>query len=227
MTLVPLESNPEVMTKFIHKIGVPAKWKLSDVYGLDEPLLAMVPKPVLALILLLPETEKAKAYAAELESKIKAEGKEPPKNIFHMKQCVTNACGTVALIHSILNNLDQIDLNDGALKNFYEEAKDLSFVERGELLMKETNEIIDAHKQLAKEGQTQAPPEDEPVVHHFVAFVEKDGTLYELDGCKSAPINHGPTTKEAVLDNAAKVCKEYMARDPGEVHFTMMALVAN
>ncbi|CAG5081368.1 Similar to Uch: Ubiquitin carboxyl-terminal hydrolase (Drosophila melanogaster) [Cotesia congregata] len=92
----------------------------------------------------------------------------------------------------------KIDLNDGALKNFYEEAKDLSFVERGELLMKETNEIIDAHKQLAKEGQTQAPPEDEPVVHHFVTFV---------DGCKSAPINHGPTTKEAILDNAAKVCK--------------------
>lgn len=46
--------------------------------------------------------------------------------------------------------------------------------------MKETNGIIEAHKQLAQEGQTQAPPEDEPVVHHFVAFVEKDGTLYEL-----------------------------------------------
>ncbi|XP_008553745.1 ubiquitin carboxyl-terminal hydrolase [Microplitis demolitor] len=227
MALVPLESNPDVMTKFIHQIGVPSKWALHDVYGLDPELLAMVPKPALALILLYPESEKAQAYAAELEAKIKEEGREPPENVFHMQQCVPNACGTVALIHAILNNLDQIELEDGILKNFLEEAKDLSFVERGKLLMNTASEIIDAHEQLAQEGQTPAPQENAPVYHHFVAFIEKDGSLYELDGRKSIPINHGPTTKDTLLENAAKVCGEYMARDPEEVRFTMIALVAS
>lgn len=61
-----------------------------------------------------------------------------------------------------------------------EKAKDLSFSERGELLVNTASGIVDAHEQLAQEGQTQAPQEDAPVYHHFVAFVEKDGSLYEL-----------------------------------------------
>lgn len=51
--------------------------------------------------------------------------------------------------------------------------------------------------------------------------------LFFLDGRKSAPINHGSTTPEALLDDAARVCKEYMERDPTEVRFTVVALAAN
>ncbi|XP_015127218.1 ubiquitin carboxyl-terminal hydrolase isozyme L3 [Diachasma alloeum] len=227
MALVPLESNPEVMTKFIHQLGVPEKFSLVDVYGLDPDLLAMVPRPVLALILLYPDSEKAAAYTAELIAKIKEKGQEVSRNIFHMEQSVSNACGTVALVHAIANNQDQIDLQDGILKTFLEKARDLSFSERGELLVNTASGIIDAHEQLAQEGQTQAPQEDAPVYHHFVAYVEKDGSLYELDGRKPFPINYGPTTKDQLLETATKVCGEYMARDPDDVRFTMIALVAN
>ncbi|XP_063986407.1 ubiquitin carboxyl-terminal hydrolase isozyme L3 [Diachasmimorpha longicaudata] len=227
MALVPLESNPEVMTKFIHQLGVPDKFSLVDVYGLDGDLLAMVPRPVLALILLYPDCGKASAYTADLVTKIKDEGQEVSPNVFHMEQSVSNACGTVALVHAIANNQDRIDLDDGILKTFLEKAKDLSFSERGELLVNTASKIIDAHEQLAQEGQTQAPQEDAPVYHHFVAFVEKDGSLYELDGRKPFPINYGPTTKDDLLENATKVCGEYMARDPEEVRFTMIALVAD
>ncbi|XP_034947387.1 ubiquitin carboxyl-terminal hydrolase [Chelonus insularis] len=225
MALIPLESNPDVMTKFIHQLGVPLKWSIIDVYSLDPEVLAMVPKPVLALILLYPESEKVHEYNAELEAKIKAEGKEPPSNVFHMQQCVSNACGTVALIHAVLNNLDQIELQDGLFKDFLEKAKDLSFTERGMLLVNTASDIMDTHEQLAQEGQTPVPPKNAPVYHHFVAFVEKDGFLYELDGQKSLPINHGPTTKDKLLENAARVCGQYMARDPDEVGFTTVALV--
>ncbi len=27
--------------------------------------------------------------------------------------------------------------------------------------------------------------------HHFIAFVQKDGCVYELDGRKSGPVSHG------------------------------------
>ncbi|CAD6213187.1 GSCOCG00003955001-RA-CDS [Cotesia congregata] len=93
--------------------------------------------------------------------------------------------------------------------------------------MNTASEIIDAHEQLAQEGQTAAPQENAPVYHHFVAFVAKDGSLWELDGRKSIPINHGPATEDTMLENAAKICGQYMERDPEDLRFTMIALVAN
>lgn len=53
-----------------------------------------------------------------------------------------------------------------------------------------------------------------------------DGTLYELDGRKSFPVKHGATTPETFVQDAAGVCKEFMARDPEELRFTVMALAA-
>ena len=45
----------------------------------------------------------------------------------------------------------------------------------------------------------QAPSLEEHVDYHFIAFVEKDGILYDLDGRKPAPVNCGPTCKETFL----------------------------
>lgn len=55
-------------------------------------------------------------------------------------------------------------------------------------------------------------------------MVHKDGVLYELDGRKSFPIKHGETTSETFVHDAAKVCKQFMARDPTEVRFNVLAL---
>lgn len=62
---------------------------------------------------------------------------------------------------------------------------------------------------------------------HFIAFVEKEGRLYELDGRKTAPINHGETSPATLLEDAMAVMKGFMARDPEEIRFTMLALAAN
>ncbi|XP_053970963.1 ubiquitin carboxyl-terminal hydrolase [Hylaeus volcanicus] len=225
-TWIPLESNPDVMTKFLHKLGVPKEWSIIDVYGLEPDLLALVPKPVLAVILLYPLSKKDDKLE-DVEEDVKESDKVPsePKDpdVFHMKQCIHNACGTIALIHSVANNLDSINLQDGFLKTFLEQSKNLSFAECGEVLMS-SYEISGTHKELAQEGQTEAPSVETPVYHHFVAFIHKNGVLYELDGRKPAPINHGPTCPERLLEDAARVCKEYMARDPEEMCFTVVAL---
>ncbi|XP_011872337.1 PREDICTED: ubiquitin carboxyl-terminal hydrolase isozyme L3 [Vollenhovia emeryi] len=224
MAWVPLESNPEVMTKFLHKLGVPKKWSVLDVYGLESVLLAIVPRPVLAVILLYPLPKGGKTEWDKAEDKDSKN--DAPDSLYYMKQCISNACGTIALLHSVANNLDAIQLEDGILKKFLDDTKELSHAERGKFL-ENSQDIIDTHMVSAQEGQTEAPAEDMEVYHHFVAFVHKDGSLYELDGRKSAPINHGSTTPDALLDDAARVCKEYMERDPNEVRFTVVALAAN
>jgi ubiquitin carboxyl-terminal hydrolase L3 len=50
-----------------------------------------------------------------------------------------------------------------------------------------------------------------------------DGHLYELDGRKSGPINHGDCTEETLLTRAVEVIKGFMARDPEEMRFTIVA----
>jgi ubiquitin carboxyl-terminal hydrolase L3 len=111
-----------------------------------------------------------------------------------------------------------------------DDAKDLTPEERGEMLLKSKNNealnLITAHQELAMEGQTEVNP-NEQVNHHFVALIEKDGHLYELDGRKEFPINHGLTTQATFLEDAAKVCREFISRDAEDVNFTVMALTAS
>ena len=46
------------------------------------------------------------------------------------------------------------------------------------------------HNELANEGQTDVI--EGKVDNHFVCFIEMDGNLFELDGTKPGPIDHGP-----------------------------------
>ncbi|XP_033221691.1 ubiquitin carboxyl-terminal hydrolase isozyme L3-like isoform X2 [Belonocnema kinseyi] len=221
MAWVPLECNPEVMTKLLHKVGVPKKWNIVDVYGVDPDMLAILPRPVLAMILLYPLSEKE---APEMNEESQADDdKSISPNVYFLKQFISNACGTIALIHSLANNTEELQLEDGFLKSFLDKTKDLSSTERGELLIK-ADDLIETHKELAQEGQTEAPSENTPVFNHFVAFVQKDGHIYELDGRKDAPINHGVSTAATFLEDAARVCQEYMKRDPEQLRFSMVAL---
>lgn len=221
MPWVPLESNPDVMTKYLHQVGVSEKWSISDIFGLEDELLDYVQKPVKAVIFLYPITENSEKYCSEENQALEENSQKLPEDLYFIRQYVSNACGTIALIHAIAN-IPDIEINDGFFKDFIEKSRKMTAEERGRLLEKD-EELSKTHQELAVEGQTSHNPE-EPVLLHFMALVNKNGTLYELDGRKSSPINHGSTTDGTFLNDAAKICKQFMARDPDEVRFTVLAI---
>jgi len=218
---LPIESNPEVMNSFLKKLGVSEEWGITDVYGLDEELLAFLPQPVLGLLLLFPINEKYKEFCKEIEGT--KENDVVSKNVYYMKQTISNACGTVALMHSVANNLDVIKLADGPLKAFLDETADKTPDERA-VKLEEDDAICQSHDDAAREGDTEAPAREDSVDYHFVAFIQVDGHLYELDGRKSGPIIKQSSSKESFLKDAAGACKEYMARDPDNHQFSILAL---
>lgn len=62
---------------------------------------------------------------------------------------------------------------------------------------------------------------------HFVCFVQHEGTLYELDGRRDMPVAHGPTTTHSLLaDTAGVIQGKFMAADPTEHRFTIIALTS-
>ena len=73
--------------------------------------------------------------------------------MYYAKQTISNACGTVAMIHSVANNLDSITLEDGILKNFLDATKTSSPEERAKQL-EENNKVSEVHDDIAHEGQT-------------------------------------------------------------------------
>ena len=111
----PLESNPEVFTNYMHKIGLPATWAVGEVFGFDEELLAFLPQPVIGVIVNIERLKK------EEDKELGSEDNVGKVN-FYMKQSGTldNACGIIACLHASLNRLDKIDLTpDSILDKYY------------------------------------------------------------------------------------------------------------
>ena len=72
--------------------------------GFDPELLAMIPQPVQAIIFLFPITDIYEKFKDEEEAHlIKCEQAISPDVIF-FKQTISNACGMMAILHSIASN---------------------------------------------------------------------------------------------------------------------------
>lgn len=224
---VPLESNPDVLNGFAHRVGLPSEFNFVDVYGVDPGLLMMVPKPVLAVTLLFGCSKVIGDYKAEQCTKIKADGQTLSSDVFYMDQFIGNACGTIACVHAMANNQAILGLPaDSPIGKFLASAEGLSPNELG-LALADASDIHEASETSAAGGQTAAPDAAAATDCHFICFVAVDGDLYELDGNKSFPVNHGPIPDgEDLMAAAARTIKTcFMDVDPTSMNFNMMALV--
>ncbi|CAL8069710.1 unnamed protein product [Calicophoron daubneyi] len=200
----------------MHNLGIKEGWEFVDVYSLDPEMLGVIPRPVLAVLLLFPITDASKANPlGQLVVN---------KDIMFIKQTIANACGTVALLHSIVNNQDSLEFKDRSLiDELLEKLRDLQPEERG-LAMENEERLSVLHEQSATEGQTTAPDATSKTNLHFVCFVERNGNLYELDGRNNSPICHGTTSRKTLLEDSCAVIQKFMSRDPDSLNFTVVAL---
>jgi ubiquitin carboxyl-terminal hydrolase L3 len=222
----PLESNPQVINKFMYDLGFDTKkYVFHEMLSIEEWGIGMVPFPVQGAIFLYPNNEQHYKHKRGLIEKMKTDNVPQNKNLFFMKQSARNACGTIAVVHTLINlGREDRDLirPDTYLDGFFKEVKKTTCpVETGKIFSQST-EIRTAHTAAVQQGQTRV--EAERWDYHFVAFFEKDGNLYELDGTLEFPINHGECTREEILFKSCQIVQEYMARDPNELKFTLMPL---
>ncbi|KAI8611206.1 hypothetical protein BC830DRAFT_1142148 [Chytriomyces sp. MP71] len=218
---LPLESNPDVMNDYLAKLGIPASENLafSDVWSLDPENLAFLPHPVRAFILLFPVTaiEKGAVVAGTVVPGM--------AGVFWVKQTIGNACGTMAILHS-LANLEGVDLGSGLLRNTIERLTPLNADARAQALEQDV-ELASLHASSSMEGQTAAPGAEDEVDLHFVAFVPVGGKLVELDGGKEGPVVHGDIGEAGFVTSAVEVIQRaFIQRDPTGNSFTVVALGA-
>ena len=152
----------------------------TDAWALD-----MVPQPVVGVLMLFPIKESTEEFRQAEHDRILAEGQVASENTFYMKQTVGNACGTVGILHALLNakNLhESVSFEPGSyLETFAANTRGLSPDERATYL-EEDEELEESHEAAASEGQSEVPSAEEDVNTHFVCFTQVDGQLYELDG---------------------------------------------
>lgn len=153
----------------------------TDVFGFDPELLIMIPQPCKAFIFLYTITDKAEELRKSQEESLKDQPR--PTEPFWIKQTIGNACGTIAIIHALGNlaKSGQITLSDGIFKKYLEDIKDLSPEEAGEKL-ESSEDFANCHAAISTSSgnQTSAPTAEEKLQDHFIAFVEVNGTLYEV-----------------------------------------------
>jgi len=168
---IPLESNPDIFNLWAHKAGlIASQSRFEDVYGLDDELLAMVPGPVRAVVLLFPIDAEGDEKRKRDDARIAIEGQPKLDNtVFWVKQTISNACGTIGLIHALANSAAPLS-PVSPLQKFIIECKDKTPLERAKTL-DTTPLFANIHAESASSilNQTNAIMDTEL---HFTCFVE-------------------------------------------------------
>lgn len=102
-----IENNPEVMNSLIHKLGLSQKLGFQDVFSIDDPdLLAFVPRPAYALLLIFPVSETYEEFRRSEDSgKEEYDGSGAGEPVVWYRQTIGNACGLIGLLHGVSNGV--------------------------------------------------------------------------------------------------------------------------
>ena len=119
------------------------------------------------------------------------------------------------------------------MTHLFDTAIPLAPAERAKVL-EDSEALESAYRTVALQGDSVAPENAEDEVdYHYVCFVKssKNGHIYELDGDRKGPIDHGSAGPDDdsvdVLDHAGlTIIRSFLEREKGvNIGFSLLALV--
>jgi len=231
-----LENNPEVMNHLAQDLGLDTTaLSFYDIYSLtDSDMLSFIPRPAVALLVIIPLTPTwDEARTTEDKDKTEYEGKGDAEPVIWFKQTIGNACGSIGLVHCLLNSdAAQHIQPSSTLAKMREDALPKPIWERARVL-EDSDAFEKAHADAVKLGDS-APPaviEEAHTGQHFVAFVKaKDGHLWELEGGRMGPLDRGVLGEDedvlspAALEKGIGRLMRIESEKGGDLRFSAIAL---
>ncbi|TGO56185.1 hypothetical protein BCON_0081g00280 [Botryotinia convoluta] len=213
LTFTKLENKSEVMNALAIKLGLSPALKFYDVCsftGTDS--LKNIPRPVYALLFSMPFTSTWESITRAKEmAKPPYKGSGPNQPVIWFKQAIAGACGSMGLLHCLLNGqAHRYILPDTILSRLCERSIPLVPDDRAIMLYNDQN-YEDAHQAIAALGdKASSTGKVQKSRRHFVAFVRgEDGSLWEMDGIRGGPIRREPRLEEhedLLADDILRFC---------------------
>lgn len=195
--VIPLESNPEVFDKFAYNLGLSYSYNFNDIFSIDDPdLLAFLPRPVIAIVLLFP-IQKHKPLLQSHNSNTPISNDDQP---IWLKQNFQNACGLYALLHILINNKN-ILRKGSPLDEFLDSSKQVTGSSLDQFIINFTQKFKQDFNEYS--GETTNPDPESVIDLHFISFISYKGKLWELDGrsTKSEPLFLGNIEETNQMDS--------------------------
>mmetsp|Transcript_26473 Transcript_26473/g.47519 ORF Transcript_26473/g.47519 Transcript_26473/m.47519 type:complete len:201 (-) Transcript_26473:105-707(-) len=163
MAWLALESDPEIFTNYMRRIGLREPWKFGELWSLDE-----APEDAVALIIThgpCPEFLRG----------------EPVEQGTFIKQIegLGDACGLIACLHSIAASRAEVE-EGSILQDLLHSFESLTPERRGTYLSNHQG-LQAQHSSVSQQGQTEVPSDG--ATNHFIAIV--GGVVY--DGMRESP----------------------------------------
>jgi ubiquitin carboxyl-terminal hydrolase L3 len=223
------------MTSLLHNLGLSPTLQFHDVYSISDPdLLAFIPRPAHALLLVFPTSPSHKTFCDEEDVSLPYyTGHGPTEPVIWYAQTIGNACGLYGLLHGVSNGAARKHITpDSALARLLAQVEPLAPAARA-LAVENSEALEGAHAAAAAGGDSQAPEATDDVDLHYVCFVkdEQRGHLWEMDGTRKGPLDRGALGEgedmlsERALDLGVRAfLKREEAAGGGELRFSLIAL---
>lgn len=228
-----LESDPGLFMLLLEDFGV-KNVQVEEIYDITKPF----DGPVYGFIFLFRWIEERRSRRKVVDQNdmfLKEE--EIVNNIFFAQQMVPNSCATHALL-SVLLNSSKIQLGD-TLSRLKAHTRGMTPENKG-WAIGNTPELARAHNSHAMPQAKRCVEKNTALAgvstgryageaFHFVSFVPIKNRLFELDGLKPHPIDHGPCGDDEWTEKFRVVMTERLGVAGGEachdIRFNLMALI--
>ncbi|XP_061908231.1 ubiquitin carboxyl-terminal hydrolase BAP1-like [Entelurus aequoreus] len=227
-----LESDPGLFSLLVEDFGIKGV-QVEEIYDLQSKCQS----PVYGFIFLFKwiEERRSRRKVNTLVDETSVIDEEIVNDMFFAHQLIPNSCATHALL-SVLLNCSGVELGN-TLSRMKAFTKGFSPESKG-YAIGNAPELARAHNSHARPEPRHLPEKQNGIsavrtmeAFHFVSYVPIKDRLFELDGLKAYPIDHGPWGEEEEwTDKARRVIMERIglatAGEPyHDIRFNLMAVV--